>query len=60
MPKLGELISGPPINRETDFFVQCPSCATWIDCRDLGELLAHEDWRSRDHNTSPMPGRGSQ
>ena len=54
--RLGELIGSPPINSEGGHFTQCPSCATWIDCRNLGELLAHEDWCTRDHNTPPMPG----
>jgi hypothetical protein len=58
--RLGELIGSPPVNQETDFFIQCPSCTTWIDCRNLGELLAHEDWCNQDGNTVPMPGRGPQ
>ena len=60
MARLGELIGSPPIESEADHFIQCPACSTWIDCRDLGELLAHEDWCSRHGNTSPMPGRGPQ
>jgi hypothetical protein len=50
--RLGELIGSPPINSETDFLIQGPCCTTWIDCRDLGELRAHEDWCNRDQNTS--------
>jgi hypothetical protein len=40
-----QIIGGPPIQSEADHFVHCPSRGTWIgiDCRDLGELLAHED-----------------
>lgn len=58
--RLCEIIGSPLINTETDFFIQCPCCTTWLDCRDLGDLLAHEDWCSQDQNNSPMPGRGPQ
>lgn len=58
MAKPSELIS--PVNSEIDYFIQCPCCKTWLDCRDLGELFAHEKWCVQDENTSPMPGRGQQ
>ena len=32
----------PPAN-EADHFIQCPVCRTWIDMRDLGQILEHED-----------------
>jgi CRISPR/Cas system type I-B associated protein Csh2 (Cas7 group RAMP superfamily) len=31
----------PPAN-EADHFIQCPVCRTWIDMRDLGQVLEHE------------------
>jgi hypothetical protein len=53
--RLGELIGSPP----TDFFIQWPLCTTWIDCGDLGELLARGQLQS-DKNTFPLPGNGVQ
>jgi hypothetical protein len=49
-----EVIGGPPIESEADHFIHCPACGTWIDCRNLGELLAQEDWCTRDGNRIPM------
>jgi hypothetical protein len=40
----GEVIAGPPIQSEADHFFTCPRCGSGIDCRQLGELRAHEDW----------------
>ena len=34
---------GEPPKKETDHFIQCAVCRTWIDMRDLGQILEHED-----------------
>jgi hypothetical protein len=39
---LGRTVGQPPAN-EADHFIQCPVCRTWIDMRDLGQILEHED-----------------
>jgi hypothetical protein len=56
---LHEVIGGPAIICESDHFLHCPSCGSWLDWHKLGELLAHEDWCSRDHHTTPMPGQSA-
>jgi predicted RNA-binding Zn-ribbon protein involved in translation (DUF1610 family) len=55
-----QVIGGRPIETEADHFFHCPRCGTWIDCRRLGELLAHEQWCTAQRNTTSMPGRGRQ
>ena len=53
-------IAMTPIEGEADHYLRCPRCGTWIDCRKLLELLAHEDWCTVARNTHPMPERGMQ
>jgi hypothetical protein len=55
-----EIIFGPSIAGEADSFFQCAKCKTWIDCRQLEELIAHEAWCTGGKNRTPMPGRRSQ
>ena len=33
---------GPPPADELEHFIQCGECGAWLDCRDLGDVLAHE------------------
>lgn len=28
---------------DSDHFIRCPVCGEWIDCRDLGSVIAHEE-----------------
>lgn len=39
---LGKLSSGREPEDEREHFIRCPACGGWIDCRDLGEVFAHE------------------
>ena len=50
-----EVIGGPPVTSAADHFIQCPACGSWLDCRNLGDLLAHEGWCSRHHHTDAGP-----
>jgi len=56
--KQGYAFAGPPIESEADHIIQCLACGTRFDPRQLGELLRHEDWCTRDGNETPMPGHG--
>lgn len=38
---VGKRLGDPPAD-EADHFIQCAACGGWIDCRDLGEVFAHE------------------
>lgn len=42
-----EPICGVCVNREDDselsHFYECPACGQSVDCRDLGDVLHHED-----------------
>jgi hypothetical protein len=42
-----EVIGGSPIEREADHFILCTACGSWLDCRDLGELLAQDPIHSK-------------
>ena len=37
-----ERVGGEPAD-EREHFIQCPDCSEWIDMRDLGAVLAHEE-----------------
>ena len=39
---IGKPVGAPPTN-EADHFIQCPVCTEWIDMRDLGQVIEHED-----------------
>lgn len=32
----------PPAD-EREHFIQCTDCGQWMDCRDLGDVLHHEE-----------------
>jgi hypothetical protein len=32
---------GEPPKDEAEHYIRCPGCGGWIDCRDLGQALAH-------------------
>jgi hypothetical protein len=57
---LSEVVFSPSVSGEADCFFQCLKCKTWMDCRNLAELIAHEAWCTDGKNRHPMPGRGSQ
>jgi len=38
---IGERLGGEPQD-EREHFIKCPTCGRWLDMRDLGEVLAHE------------------
>jgi hypothetical protein len=33
---------GPPVE-ETEHYIKCSECGSWIDMRDLSQVLAHEE-----------------
>ena len=33
---------GEPPADEAEHFIKCDTCGGWIDCRDLGDVFAHE------------------
>jgi hypothetical protein len=39
---MGERIDGPPLS-EAEHFHKCEACGGWIDMRDLGAVLDHEE-----------------
>jgi hypothetical protein len=39
---MGERIDGPPLS-EAEHFWKCEACGGWIDMRDLGAVLDHEE-----------------
>jgi len=39
---IGERLGGEPQD-EREHFIKCPACGRWLDMRDLGEVLAHEE-----------------
>jgi hypothetical protein len=38
---LGVRVGDPP-KHEADYFIRCPACNGWIDCRDLCQVVEHE------------------
>jgi hypothetical protein len=32
---------GEPPKDEAEHYIRCPGCGAWMDCRDLGQVLAH-------------------
>ena len=47
---IGERLGAEPQD-EREHFIKCPACGRWLDMRDLGEVLAHEQECDR----SPAP-----
>ena len=58
-PTPGKVIGGQPIESEADHFIRCPVCGTLLDCRELGDVLLHEEWHNGG-NVGPMPGHSKQ
>jgi hypothetical protein len=38
---IGKRVGSEPTN-EVEHFIRCPRWGSWIDCRDLGQVLEHE------------------
>jgi hypothetical protein len=38
---IGQRVGGEPKDK-SEHFIRCPDCGTWIDMRDLGQVLEHQ------------------
>ena len=57
MPRKTQIIGKPrdgePLEGEAGHFIKCPACGRWLDMRDLGQVLAHE--QDCDGTSAPPP-----
>ena len=47
---------GEPPTGEADHFIQCPVCTEWIDMRDLGQVIEHEEKDCSSRSDRPEGG----